>query len=104
MALQPLDLSIERGEVFGLLGPNGSGKTTTLRVLATLIRPSRGTAAVLSWDVVDNATQVRRSIGVMPEKPSLYERLSIDDNLTHSSSDPEAAARELALWFKEGTL
>lgn len=81
MALEPLDLSIERGEVFGLLGPNGSGKTTTLRVLATLIRPSRGTAAVLSWDVVDDATQVRRSIGVMPEKPSLYERLSIDDNL-----------------------
>ncbi len=96
MALQPLDLSIERGEVFGLLGPNGSGKTTTLRVLATLIRPSRGTAAVLSWDVVDNATQVRRSIGVMPEKPSLYERLSIDDNLrfwaeAHELPDVERA-------------
>ncbi|MCL4242337.1 MAG: ABC transporter ATP-binding protein [Dehalococcoidia bacterium] len=96
VALQPLDLRIERGEVFGLLGPNGSGKTTTLRVLATLIRPSRGTGAVLSWDVVDDATQVRRSIGVMPEKPSLYERLSIDDNLrfwaeAHELPDVERA-------------
>ncbi len=82
--------------MFGLLGPNGSGKTTTLRVLATLIRPSRGTGAVLSWDVVDDATQVRRSIGVMPEKPSLYERLSIDDNLrfwaeAHELPDVERA-------------
>lgn len=96
MALQPLHLEIARGEVFGLLGPNGSGKTTTLRILATLIAPTRGTAAVLSWDVVSDAMQIRRSIGVMPEKPSLYERLTIDDNLrfwaeAHELPDVEQA-------------
>jgi len=80
-ALRPLDLAIERGEVFGLLGPNGSGKTTTLRILATLLAPSRGTAMVLSHDVTVDPMAVRRDIGVMPEKPSLYERLSIEDNL-----------------------
>lgn len=98
MALQPLHLEVARGEVFGLLGPNGSGKTTTLRMLATLIHPTRGTAAVLSWDVVADAMQVRRSIGVMPEKPSLYERLTIEDNLrfwaeAHELAEPEAAIR-----------
>jgi ABC-2 type transport system ATP-binding protein len=99
VALQPLDLAIERGEVFGLLGPNGSGKTTTLRMLATLIHPSRGAASVLSWDVVADAMQVRRNIGVMPEKPSLYERLTIEDNLrfwaeAHELPDPEHGIRE----------
>ena len=96
VALQPLHLEVARGEVFGLLGPNGSGKTTTLRMLATLIQPTRGTAAVLSWDVVADAMQVRRSIGVMPEKPSLYERLTIEDNLrfwaeAHELAEPETA-------------
>ena len=79
VALQPLDLAIPQGEVFGLLGPNGSGKTTTLRILATLIRPTTGGAAILGRDVVDEAMAVRRCIGVMPEKPSLYERLSARD-------------------------
>ena len=96
VALQPLHVEVARGEVFGLLGPNGSGKTTTLRMLATLIQPTRGTAAVLSWDVVADAMQVRRSIGVMPEKPSLYERLTIEDNLrfwaeAHELAEPETA-------------
>jgi len=80
-ALQPLDLAIERGEIFGLLGPNGSGKTTTLRILATLIPPTSGSARVLGYDVVSHAMAVRRSIGVMPERPGLYERLTIRDNL-----------------------
>jgi ABC-2 type transport system ATP-binding protein len=81
VALQPIALQIEQGEVFGLLGPNGSGKTTTLRLLATLIAPSAGSARVLGHDVVVEAMAVRRLIGVMPEKPSLYERLTIGDNL-----------------------
>ncbi|GMV86072.1 MAG: daunorubicin resistance protein DrrA family ABC transporter ATP-binding protein [Dehalococcoidia bacterium] len=96
VALRPLDLAVERGEVFGLLGPNGSGKTTTLRILATLIRPTAGGASVLSHDVTVDPLAVRRNIGVMPEKPSLYERLTIDDNLrfwaeAHELADPGAA-------------
>ncbi len=81
VALEPLHLQIETGEVFGMLGPNGSGKTTSLRVLATLIRPTTGAAAIRGLDVVEEAMDVRRIIGVMPEKPSLYERLTIRDNL-----------------------
>ena len=105
VALRPLDLSVERGEVFGLLGPNGSGKTTTLRMLATLIKPSRGSAAVLSHDVVEHAMDVRRQIGVMPEKPSLYDRQSVDHNLrfyadAHQLDDVEGAVRS-ALEFVE---
>ena len=81
VALEPLELSIQRGEIFGLLGPNGSGKTTTLRILATLLRPSSGGAAILGHDVVAAAMEVRGLIGVMPEKPSVYDRLTIRDNL-----------------------
>ncbi len=99
VALRPLDLAIERGEIFGLLGPNGSGKTTTLRILATLIAPTQGAASVLSHDVTAEAMAVRRQIGVMPEKPSLYERLSIEDNLrfwaeAHELPDPAAACAQ----------
>jgi len=81
VALRPLDLAVERGEVFGLLGPNGSGKTTTLRILATLIRPTVGGARIAGYDVTTEAMSVRRNIGVMPEKPSLYDRLTVRDNL-----------------------
>ncbi len=99
IALHPLNLTIPPGEIFGLLGPNGSGKTTTLRILATLIKPTTGHASVLGHDVVDGAMAIRRSLGVMPEKPSLYERLSILDNLTfwaeaHSVPNPSAAIAE----------
>jgi ABC-2 type transport system ATP-binding protein len=99
IALHPLDLSIERGEVFGLLGPNGSGKTTTLRILATLIRTTTGSATVLSHDVFADAMAVRHQIGVMPEKPSLYERLTVRDNLVfwadaHGVENPSRAIAE----------
>jgi ABC-2 type transport system ATP-binding protein len=94
---------VGRGEVFGLLGPNGSGKTTTLRILATLIAPTEGSATVLGHDTVAEAMAVRRLIGVMPEKPSLYERLTIRDNLAfwadaHGIAEPTRAI-ERALEF-----
>ena len=99
IALHPLHLSIQPGEVFGLLGPNGSGKTTTLRILATLIRPTAGTATVLGHDVIEDSMAIRHKLGVMPEKPSLYERLTIRDNLAfwaeaHGLADVDAAIRE----------
>ena len=102
-ALRALNLRVERGEVFGLLGPNGSGKTTTLRILATLLAPTEGSATVLGHDVVSEAMAVRRIIEVMPEKPSLYERLTIRDNLVfwadaHGVPDV-ATAVEAALAF-----
>jgi len=63
-AVRGIDLSIARGEVFGFLGPNGAGKTTTVRMLCTLLPPTAGTASVAGVDVVDDAAEVRRRIGV----------------------------------------
>lgn len=105
IALHPLTLSVERGEIFGLLGPNGSGKTTTLRLLATLIPPTAGRISVLSYDAVGEPTDVRRNIGVMPEKPSLYDRQTVDQNLrfyadAHRVVDADLAIRT-ALAFVE---
>jgi ABC-2 type transport system ATP-binding protein len=99
VAVHGLELAIESGEVFGLLGPNGSGKTTTLRMLATLIAPSSGSAAIMGHPIATEAMAIRRLIGVMPEKPGLYERLTVDDNLrfwaeAHSLPDPAAAVGE----------
>lgn len=96
VALHELTLTIDHGEIFGLLGPNGSGKTTALRMLATLLPPHAGTIRLLSYDVVTEAMQVRRHIGVMPERPSLYERQTVDANIrfwaeVHQLPDPDAA-------------
>lgn len=96
LALHELTLTVEPGEILGLLGPNGSGKTTTLRILATLLRPTAGTARVLGWDVAADPMPIRRVIGVMPERPSLYDRQTVDANLrfwaeAHELPDPGAA-------------
>jgi len=75
-AIEGLTFTCARGEVLGLLGPNGAGKTTTLRVLSTVLRPTCGTARVLGYDVVRQAGEVRRSIGVLTEHSGLYGRLT----------------------------
>ncbi len=81
VAVEGLDLSVQPGEIFGFLGPNGAGKTTTLRMLSTLIAPTAGSATIFGLDVVRDAMAVRRHLGVMTERPGLYERLSVDANL-----------------------
>src|SRR3954467_2699108 len=63
-AVRDIDLSVATGEVFGFLGPNGAGKTTTVRMLCTLLPPTAGSARVAGLDVVDDAAEVRRRIGV----------------------------------------
>ena len=63
VAVEALDLTIHPGEVFGLLGPNGSGKTTTIRMLCGLMAPSAGSATVVGFDIVRESEQIRRRIG-----------------------------------------
>jgi ABC-2 type transport system ATP-binding protein len=80
-AVDKLGISIEKGEVFGLLGPNGAGKTTTISMLSTILKPSSGTAKVNGFDVVSQATQVRKSIGIVFQDPSIDDRLTGRENL-----------------------
>jgi ABC-2 type transport system ATP-binding protein len=75
-AVRGISLSIPGGEVFGLLGPNGAGKSTTIKMLATLLRPSGGTARIAGHDLVTAANEVRRVIGYVPEGADLYDVLS----------------------------
>jgi len=82
-ALDGVDLSVEPGEIFGLLGPNGGGKTTLFRILTTLMRPTAGRARILGRDCVDEARAVRRSIGVVFQSPSLDGKLTVYENLRH---------------------
>ncbi len=71
-----LELEVPQGEFFGFLGPNGAGKTTTIRILCGLLRPSAGEVRVAGYDVLAEPLKVKAKIGVLPEEPVLYERLT----------------------------
>ena len=86
VAVHSLDLEIRRGEVFGLLGPNGSGKTTTIRMLCGLVLPTSGTAEVAGFDITTDAEQVRRRIGYMSQRYGLYDELTVAENLRFYAS------------------
>ena len=81
IAVDHLDLSVRRGEVYGFLGPNGCGKSTTIRMLCGLLTPSEGDAEVLGQHLPENAEALKRRIGYMTQKFSLYEDLSVRENL-----------------------
>jgi ABC-2 type transport system ATP-binding protein len=84
LAVDGLDLDVAPGEFFGLLGPNGSGKTTTIHMLSTLLRPNAGTAAVAGRDVRSAPVAVRASIGVVFQESALDRTLTVDENLRFS--------------------
>jgi ABC-2 type transport system ATP-binding protein len=80
-AVKSIDLKIERGETFGFLGPNGAGKSTTIKMLCTLLRPTSGQAIINGYDIEREAQQVRRSIGIVFQDPTLDEYLTAEQNL-----------------------
>ena len=80
-ALSSLDLTVNRGDLFGFIGSNGAGKTTTLRILATFLAPSAGTAKVLGHDVVNDADAVRHVIGYMPDFFGVYKDMEVTEYL-----------------------
>src|SRR6185436_7418931 len=81
VAVNNVDLSIPRARIYGFLGPNGSGKTTTIRMLCGLLRPTAGTARVLGREIPRDANALRRKIGYMTQRFSLYEELTVRENL-----------------------
>jgi len=80
-AVQGVSFEVAAGEVFGFLGPNGAGKTTTINLLCTLLRPSAGSATVNGFDIVRQRSDVRRSIGLVFQAPTLDEALTAEQNL-----------------------
>ncbi len=80
-AVDKLNIRVESGEIFGLLGPNGAGKTTTISMLCTILKPTGGSAKVNGFDIVKEATNVRGSIGIVFQDPSIDDRLTGRENL-----------------------
>lgn len=81
VAVDHVNFDVRRGEIFGFLGPNGAGKTTTIRMLLGLIKPTSGTATVLGFDIVRQTHEVKKRIGYMSQRFSLYDDLTVDENL-----------------------
>jgi ABC-2 type transport system ATP-binding protein len=107
-AVDQLTFSVGEGEIFGLLGPNGAGKTTTLRMLGSLIAPTEGSARVGGHDIVKDALRVRETVGILTENPSLYDRLTAQENMdffaeAYGLADPRERSgriRELLEFFE----
>ncbi|MBO4813503.1 MAG: ABC transporter ATP-binding protein [Muribaculaceae bacterium] len=80
-ALDDVSLNVEQGELFGLIGPDGAGKTTLYRILCTLLLPQSGSAAIDGYDTVKQMREIRRRVGYMPGRFSLYQDLTVEENL-----------------------
>ncbi len=81
VAVRRVSLSVRRGEIFGVLGPNGAGKSTTIRMLCGIVDPSGGSARVVGYDVAKDPDRVKERIGYMTQRFSLYEDLTVEENL-----------------------
>ena len=80
-ALESLDLKLEQGDLFGFIGPNGAGKTTTMRIIATLLEPTQGEAYVCGHSIYNNAKEIRRLVGYMPDFFGVYDDMKVIEYL-----------------------
>lgn len=104
VAVDRVSLSVAKGEVFGFLGPNGAGKSTTIRMLCGLLLPSSGEGRVAGFDIMTESETIKRHIGYMSQKFSLYDDLSVEENIDFYSgiyNVPRAKRRERKDWVLE---
>jgi len=99
VVVKNLDLKVPKGEIYGFLGPNGSGKTTTIRMLCGLLTPDSGHGTCLGYDIRTQSDEIKHEVGYMTQRFSLYEDLSIRENLefvarVYGVPDPKEAASE----------
>ncbi len=96
-AVDNISFDVQRGEIFGFLGANGAGKTTAMRMLCGLSRPTAGEGLVAGCDIMRNPEEIKRHIGYMSQKFSLYEALTVDENLTLFSTIYGMSCNEISL-------
>ena len=95
-----LTMQVKRGSIYGFLGPNGSGKTTTIRMLCGLLTPDEGHGTCLGYDIRTEADEIKRHVGYMTQRFSLYQDLSVRENLEfvarlYGTADPVGSARTM---------
>jgi ABC-2 type transport system ATP-binding protein len=93
-AIDTIDLTVESGQLYGLVGPDGAGKTTILRILSTVIKPTSGSAHLAGFDVIKQSEDVRALLGYMPQAFSLYPDLTVKENLKFFADINGVSARE----------
>lgn len=101
VAVDRLTLNIKPGEVYGFLGPNGAGKSTAIRMLCGILEPTSGTGTVLGYDVVRETEEIKKRIGYMSQKFSLYEDLTVEENLNFYAGLYSVPRREIKQRVRE---
>ena len=104
LAVNRVSFEVDRGEIFGFLGPNGAGKSTTIRILCGILAPSQGSGTVAGFDIVKEAEKIKAHIGYMSQKFSLYEDLTVEENINFYGgiyNIPEAKKKDRKEWVIE---